>query len=129
MAHPMSKAAQDVEIAEEAPAPANRDHPFVLQGRRHARELLMSTHRLGAMTGDKEPKSTISFAMQIVLWTAISDGVEPVEVYNALIGAMIWAICRAPEEQRQGLLTEIVKNVVEGLGNYPEMPRAENETN
>lgn len=121
-------AADLADVAPPAPV-GQRDHPFVLQARRHARDVLMSTHRLGAKTGDTSPDATISLALQITLATAIGDGVEPIAAYNALIGAFAWAVCRVPPEQRQDLLGTMVKNVIEAVGQFDDSPKPEPSIN
>lgn len=91
------------------------DHPFLLQGRRHARDVIESAARIGRATGDEQVTAVVSTSLQLVLSAALVDGVDPHEAYSGLAGAIAWAVCRLPEEGRAGVLQAIVAEVVKHM--------------
>lgn len=96
----------------------NPDHPLLIQGRRHARDVTESAARIVRLSQDSksaEASATLSTALQLVLSAALVDGFDPHEAYTGLAGALAWAVGRLPPEDRQGVLTSIVASVVDQM--------------
>jgi hypothetical protein len=82
------------------------NHPALIQGRRHSREVMEAAAR--AVRQAQEAKtadaaSTLSTALQMVISSALVDGFAPREAYAALAGALAWAVCRLPSDERLGV--------------------------
>lgn len=97
------------------------DHPLLLQGRRHARDVIASAERIGRLAGDPERASVLSTAAQLVLSAAMVDGEDPQDVYAALINTLVWAVCRLPKDDRLGVLGAVVKEAVEKIEAHVEV--------
>lgn len=98
------------------------NHPALLTGRRHARDVLASASRVvkattGAKTSDQA--SVLSTALQLVTSAALVDEFDPHEAYEASSAYLAWLICRLPREDQLGVLTAMTTQVVERvrLGN------------
>ena len=93
--------------------------PIMEKGRADARELMATGARLvrkAADTKKADASATLSTSLQLVLTTALVDGFEPHEVYDALAGALAWSVMRLERTEQMGVLLEMVKNVIEKAG-------------
>lgn len=91
------------------------NHPAMIQGRRHCRDVLGSAARVVRIANDArkaDATSTLSTALQLMLTTALVDEFDPQEVYGALSGALAWAVLRLPAEDQVGVLTAMTAEVV-----------------
>lgn len=98
------------------------NHPSLLTGRRHSRDVLESAARVvkaSAGTKTADAVSTLSTALQLATSTALVDGYEPHEVYEASAAFMAWLVNRLPEADQLGVLTALTTEIVQRvrLGN------------
>ena len=99
----------------------NPDHPLLLQGRRHARDVIASGDRIGRLAGDTSRASCLSTGLQLVMSAAMVDGEDPQDVYAALINTVAWAVCRLPKDDRIGVLSAMVKEAAEKIEAHVEV--------
>lgn len=93
-------------------------NPLMTKGRADARETMATAARLVRKAGDTktaDAADTLSTALQLVLTTALVDGYEPKEVYQALCGAVSWSVMRLEADDRLGVLTAITSGVIDQM--------------
>jgi len=102
------------------------NHPALLQGRRHSRDVLASAARV--VNAAQETKrsadaaSTVSTGLQLVVSTALVDGFDPQEVYGGAAGLLAWLVCRLRPEDQLGVLMAMTAEVVDRM-KLAEKPR------
>lgn len=91
------------------------DHPALIQGRRHSRDVLESAARVVRVSGETktaDAMSTLSTALQLVATAALVDGFDPQEVYGASAAFLAWLIARLPPQDHVGVLAAMTNEVV-----------------
>lgn len=84
-------------------------------GRAHCRDVLRSASKVvkaDAETKTADAVSTLSTALQLTVSTALVDGYDPHEAYDAAGGFLAWLVCRLPAQDRLGVLTALTTEVV-----------------
>lgn len=98
------------------------NHPFLIAGRRHARDVIEDGARIVRLVGETktaDAAATLSTALQLTVSAALVDGYEPREAYEAASGFLAWMIGRLPPQDRQGVLAAMVKSVVDQIADWP----------
>ena len=91
------------------------NHPSLITGRRHARDVLEDGARIVRMAGatkKADAVSSLSTAHQLMVSAALVDGYEPHECYEAASAFLAWLVMRLPPEQRLGVLTAMTTEIV-----------------
>ena len=97
------------------------DHPLMLQGRRHSRDVMESAARLVRLATDSktaDAAATLSTALQLMTTCALVDGFETHTVYDAVAGLLSWSVRRLPPEQRKEVLAAMVKGAVDQIADW-----------
>jgi hypothetical protein len=92
------------------------NHPSLLTGRRHGRELIEAAARVVRVAGETKTApavETLSTALQLTVSAALVDGFEPHEAYEAASAFLAWLVCRLPEKDQLGVLTAMTSEVVQ----------------
>ena len=98
------------------------DHPLLVRGRRHARDVIEDAARVVRHTHSTEQAdacATLSTALQLTITAALTDGFDPQEAYTAVSGLVAWSLLRLPAENRTGVLSALVKSVVDQIAEWP----------
>lgn len=91
------------------------NHPSLITGRRHGRELIEAgarVVRVAAGSKKADAVSSLSTAQQLIISAALVDGYQPHECYEAASAFLAWLVMRLPKDKRLGVLTAMTSEIV-----------------